>query len=413
MQHLVGGRVIDGIADEPLDGGVVSFADGHIQFVGPKSEARISRDDEVTDVAGATVLPGLIDCHVHHIYARYRNLAEGERVPLETSTLKGVVHTGFYLKAGFTTVRDCGTRGNVAVALRDAVNEGLIPGPRIVASGQILSTTGGLADANPDWMSNCYGLGRVVNGVDEVRKVVRQQVKAGVDNIKIEGSAAEASFYTYTWMSTMALDEMTAAVREAHRYGKTVACHAQSLQGAKNALRAGTDTIEHGTRLDEEAIELFRSGKTVLVPTLSTLFSVLELGEKFGVPAKMVDEMRINEPLWLNSLAMAKAAGVTIAAGADIGNRYPQGDNAKEIVLLAQRGGLTPMEALRAGTANGAKALRRSDSVGSLRPGLFADILVFDGDPLQDISSLLERDRVRMVFKGGVLAAGSALGRPN
>lgn len=407
MQHLVGARIIDGTGGDPIEKGVVSFSDGRLRYVGPESGAHPARGDKTSDVSGLTILPGLIDCHVHHIYSRYRNLAEGERVSLESSTIRGLVHAATYLEAGYTTVRDCGTRGNIAVSIRDAVDEGVIPGPRIVASGQILSTTGGLADTNPEWVTNCHSLGQVVDGAEGLRKAVRQQVKAGVDNIKIEGSAAEASFFTYTWMSTMSLAEMTAAVGEAHRYGKTVACHAQSYEGAKNALRAGVDTIEHGTRLDDEAIDLFRKGTTVLVPTLCTLYSVLELGEKFGVPAKMVSEMRANESIWLKSLAAARAAGVTIAAGADIGNRYAQGDNAKEIVLLAQRGGLKALEAITAATGNAAKALRRADSVGALQPGLFADLVVFDGDPLHDIAQLLERQRIRMVFKGGDLVGGS------
>ncbi len=413
MKHLVGGRVIDGVANEPIEKGVVSFDGERIVYAGPEAGARRSAEDEVIDVSGQTVLPGLIDCHVHHIYARYRNLSEIERAPVEAATIKGISHAAIFLQAGYTTVRDCGTRGNIAVNIRDAVDEGLIPGPRIVASGQILSTTGGLADTSPEYIHNCYGLGRVVNGAEGLRKAVREQVKAGVDNIKIEGSAAEASFFTYTWMSTMSVEEMTAAVGEAHRYGKTVACHAQSYDGAKNALRAGADTIEHGTRLDEEAIALWKKARTVLVPTLCTLYSVLELGEKFGVPPKMVSEMRINEPLWLRSLAMAREAGVTIAAGADIGNRYVQGDNAKEIVFLAERGGLTPMDAIKAGTANAAKALRRDDQVGTLRQGLYADVVVFDGNPLASIGQLLERPRIRMVFKGGTLVAGSALTRSN
>lgn len=387
----------------------MSIENDRIHYAGPGSSARISRGDATIDVAGLTVLPGLIDCHVHHIYSGYRNMAEVERSSLEAATIKGMATTAKFIAAGYTTVRDCGTRGNIASEIRNAVNEGLIPGPRVVASGQILTTTAGLADSNPEGITNCCGLGYVVDGVNGLRKAVRQQVKAGVDNIKIEGSAAEASFYSYTWMSTMSLEEMSAAVGEAHRYGKTVACHAQSYDGAKNALRAGADTIEHGTRLDEEAIELFRTADTVLVPTLCTLYSVLELGEKMGVPPKMVAEMRVNEQLWLNSLGLARAAGVTIAAGADIGNRYPQGDNAKEIVFLVERGGLTPMEAIQAATANAAQALRRSDSVGSLRQGLFADVLVFDGDPLAKVGQLLERQRIRMVFKGGELVAGSAL----
>ncbi|HWM08454.1 MAG TPA: amidohydrolase family protein [Solirubrobacteraceae bacterium] len=407
--HLVEGTVIDGLGGEPLVSGVVTYEDDRLTYVGPADGATIAADDETIDVGGHAVLPGLIDAHVHHIYSRYRNIAEIDRVSVEGSTVKAVANARLWLEAGFTTVRDVGTRGNIAVAMRDAIEDGTIAGPRVVASGQILCTTGGLADTDPAWLENSNGLGLIVDGAEDLRRAVRQQVKQGVDNIKIEGSGAEASFFVHTWMSTMSGDEMAAVVDEARRYGKTVACHAQSYDAAKHALRAGVDTVEHGTRLDEEAIELFLEGDTVLVPTLVTLYSVLELAEKVGAPTKQLEEMKVNEPLWLESLAMAKEAGVVIAAGSDIGNRYVQGDNAKEMILLAEHGGHTPMEAIVAGTRNAAIALRREDSVGSLQPGLLADVLVFDGDPLGDIHQLLEKDRIRLVIQGGAIVAGSGM----
>jgi len=407
--HLIGGSLIDGLGNDPVNNAVISFEGDRITYAGPQAGARISRGDQKVDVAGHAVLPGLIDAHVHHIYARYRNLSEIDRVPLEGSVVKAVANALIWLRAGFTTVRDVGTRGNIGVAIRDAIEAGVVLGPRVVASGQIICSTAGLADSDPAWIANTGGLGLIVDGPEEIRRAVRAQVKQGVDNIKIEGSGAEASFFAFTWMATMSSEEMAAAVDEARRYGKTVACHAQSYEGAKNALRAGVDTIEHGTRLDEESIELFRKSHTVLVPTLVTLYSVLELAEKVGAPAKQLAEMKVNEPLWLESLRMAKEAGVTIAAGSDIGNRYVQGDNAKEMILLVDHAGFTPMEAIVAGTTNAATALRRSDRVGSLRPGLLADVLVFGGDPLADIHQLLDMERIRLVFKSGKEVAGAGL----
>lgn len=248
--HLIDGTVIDGLGGEPIAGGTVSFEGDRLVYVGPASGAPISRDDETIDVAGHTVLPGLIDAHVHHIYSRYPNIGEIDRVPVEGSTVKAVANARLWLEAGFTTVRDVGTRGNIAVAMRDAIEDGVVPGPRVVASGQIICTTGGLADTAPPWIENTTGLALVADGPDEIRRAVRSQVKQGVDNVKIEGSGAEASFFSFTWMSTMSGEEMAAAVDEARRYGKTVACHAQSYAAAKHALRAGVDTLEHGTRLD-------------------------------------------------------------------------------------------------------------------------------------------------------------------
>jgi imidazolonepropionase-like amidohydrolase len=308
-------------------------------------------------------------------------------------------------------VRDVGTIGNVAATVRDAIARKRIRGPRIVASGQILCPTAGLGDTLPPHWLKSHGLGCLVDGPHEIRKAVRQQIRNGVDNVKLAASGVEVGPYAYTWMTTFSAEEIAVATEEAHRWGRSVAVHAQSVDSVKFALRAGVDTVEHGTRLDEEAIELFKKGHTVLVPTLVTLYSVLELAEKVGAPAKQLAEMKVNEPLWLTSLRLAKEAGVTIAAGSDIGNRYVQGDNAKEMILLVDHGGFTPMEAIVAGTSNAAAAIRWSDRVGSVRPGLLADVLVFDGDPLTDIHQLLEKERIRLVFKGGKVVAGTGIGQ--
>jgi imidazolonepropionase-like amidohydrolase len=172
------------------------------------------------------------------------------------------------------------------------------------------------------------------------------------------------------------------------------------------ALRAGADTIEHGTRMDDETIALFAQSGAVLVPTLSTLFSVLELGASLNLLPKQREEMEINAPLWLDSLRRARAAGVPVAAGGDIGNRYPQGSNAREMALLV-RAGLTPMEALCAGTSVAARALKRHTRTGSLETGKAADLLLFDGDPLADVEGLQDRARIALVVKAGRAVAGT------
>ncbi|MFM7421585.1 MAG: amidohydrolase family protein, partial [Alphaproteobacteria bacterium] len=232
-----------------------------------------------------------------------------------------------------------------------------------------------------------------------------RQIRNGVDNIKLAASGVEVGPYAWTWMTTFSETEIRTAVEEAHRWGRTVAVHAQSYDSVKFALRAGVDTIEHGTRMDEEAIALFAKSDTLLVPTLSTLFSVLELGAKLNLPAKQREEMAVNEPLWLASFANARAAGIPIAAGADLGNRYPHGSNAREIALLV-RCGMSPMEALRAATAVAARALRRADRIGVVEAGKQADLLLFDGDPLTDIESLQDHSRIALVVKGGYAVEG-------
>jgi imidazolonepropionase-like amidohydrolase len=290
--------------------------------------------------------------------------------------------------------------------VRDAIAEGKVKGPEVVASGSILYGTGGLGETLPPHWTSEHGLGKRVDGPDEIRREVRRQLRAGVDNVKLAASGVEVGPYAWTWMTTFSEEEIRVAVDEAHRWGKTVAIHAQSYDSVRYALRAGVDTIEHGTRMDDETIELFKKTGAVLVPTLSTLFSVLELGATLNLLPKQRQEMAINEPLWLDSLKRAKAAGIPIAAGADLGNRYAHGSNAREIELLV-RVGFTPMEALCSATSVAARALKRQDRIGSIEIGKDADLLLFDGDPLTDIASLQDQARIALVIKRGRVVAGT------
>jgi len=361
----------------------------------------------VIDVGGRTVMPGLIDCHAHLVYAGFRRLEEIDRCPVETAAINAVNNAATLLRAGYTTIRDLGTIGNVAVAVRDAVAAGRIPGPRVIASGQIVHPTAGLADTLPAcWEIGCGGFGVRADGSAEILKVIRQQVRNGVDNIKLGATGAEGSPHSSTWMTTMNAEEITTAVGEAHRWGRTVAVHCQSYESVKFALRAGADTVEHGTRLDDEAIALFQRTGAVLVPTLSTLQSVLDLGSTLDLPAKQREEMTVNRPLWLDSFRRAREAGVPIAAGGDIGNRYPHGSNARELEFLV-REGMTPLDAIHAATGVAARALHRADSLGSLGPGKLADLIIIDGDPLADIRLLQDMARIRLVLQGGRAVAGT------
>lgn len=407
---LVNARVIDGLGQPPIDDGFVLVADGRIERIGPVAELSRPRSDapRVVDLEGRTVLPGLIDCHAHLVYAGFRRFEDIDRCPVETAAINAVLNAERVLRAGYTTVRDLGTIGNVAVAVRDAVAEGKIRGPRVVASGRIIHPTAGLADTLPGCLETRCGFGQRVDGAQEVLKAVRGQIRDGVDNIKLGASGAEGSPHAHTWMTTMNEEEIVMAVHEAHRWGRTVAVHCQSSESAKLALRAGADTVEHGTRLDDEAIDLFRRSRAVLVPTLCTLYSVLELGERLDLPAKQREEMAVNRSLWLESFRCAREAGVPIAAGGDIGNRYPHGSNARELEFLV-REGLTPLQAIQAATGTAARAIHRQDMLGSLSPGMVADLLVLDGNPLDDIRLLQDPARVWLVLQGGRPVAGTCL----
>jgi imidazolonepropionase-like amidohydrolase len=410
---FVDARLIDGISDEPVDRGFVRVRDGRIVAAGPMSVYRkAGANERVLDLAGHTLLPGLVDCHVHFVYSGFRSLEEIDRCPVETAAINAVVNAGLMLEAGYTTVRDVGTIGNVAVAVRDAIAAGKVRGPRVIASGQIIGPTSGMIDTLPSHWSTTSGLGVCVDGPAAIVKEVRRQIKKGVDNIKLGASGVEVGRYAYTWMTTLNAEEIEAAVAEAHRWGRTVAIHCQSFDAAKFALRAGADTIEHGTRLDEEALALFAKARTALVPTLSTLFSVLELGEQLNLMPKQREEMAVNKDHWLSAVARAHAANVLIGAGSDIGNRYPHGRNAREIEFLL-RAGLAPMQAIQAATGNAARVLGKQGSVGALTPGAFADLLVVDANPLEDVRVLGNPEHIRLVVQEGRAVAGRDLDLPN
>jgi len=410
---FVNARVIDGLNHAPIERGFVLVENERIVRVGAMADLGPERTHEPRrlDVAGKTVMPGLIDCHAHLIYSGFRKLEDIDRCTVETAAINAVLNASKILDAGYTTVRDLGTIGNVAAAVRDAVGEGRIRGPRVVASGRVLHSTSGLADTLPIPWETCCGFGLRVDGPQEILKAIRQQIRNGVDNIKLGASGAEGSPHAHTWMTTLNEEEITMAVHEAHRWGRTVAVHCQSYEAVKFALRAGADTVEHGTRMDEEALALFRASRTVLVPTLSTLYSVIELGATLSLAPKQREEMDVNKPLWLDGFRRAREAEIPIAAGGDIGNRYEHGTNARELEFMV-REGMSPHDAIGAATGVAARAIHREGVVGALTPGAFADLLVVDGDPLDDIRVLQDRQRLNLVVQGGRGVAGTMLAAP-
>ena len=347
---------------------------------------------EVIDLGPATLLPGLIDAHTH-VTTTYRFLLMGG--PMHDA-VTAHVHARKTLEAGFTSVRDLWSKDFIDVALRDAIERGEVVGPRMQCATLAVGSTGG-HNEDVEGLSPTVtvgGMSGIADGVDGVRRLVRFELKHGADVIKIMATEGGGEGNDLANETEYTIDEMKAIVEEAHRYGKKVAAHAHGADGIKAALRAGVDSVEHGTFLDDEGVRLLVERKAWLVPT----------GAIHDLPAEgpRTPLAMERDALYARSskegFRKAVAAGVRIAMGSD-SSVLPHGENAKEIVWMA-RNGMTPLQALRAATQGGAELLGWSDRVGSIEPGKLADLVAVDGDPLADITAV---ERVRFVMKGGVV----------
>ena len=369
--------------------------DGKIVSAGPSAETKAPPDALRIELPNATVLPGLIDAHTHLTYEPrfgYEELG----VSVLRSALIGAKNARVTLEAGFTTVRNVGAEGYSDVALRDAINAGDVPGPRMLVSGPALGITGGHCDNNLlPYEYHATGDG-VADGIAAVQHKVRENIKYGSDLIKIcatggvlsKGDDPQASQYT--------LEEMKAIVADAHRLGRKVAAHAHGAQGILWASEAGVDSIEHGSYIDDAGISEMKKNGTYLVPTLYLGDWFLENAERNHVPDFLLGKAKTVMPIARKNIAHAFASGVKVAFGTDAAV-YPHGLNAHEFAVMVKLG-LTPLQAIQAATVNAADLLGWQGKVGSLEPGAWADIVAVDGDPLKDVTTL---ERVKFVMKGG------------
>lgn len=365
------------------------------------ADAQIPANAQVVDLPNATVLPGLIDAHTHITFnPNFSYSRLGISVPREA--LIGARNARVTLEAGFTTIRNVGASGYADVALRDAVNAGDVPGPRMLVSGPALSITGGHCDNNLLPFDYHATGGGVADGVEAVQHKTREIIKYGADLIKICATGGVLSKGDNPQHSRYTLEEMKAIVADAHRLGRKVAAHAHGAQGIVWASQAGVDSIEHGSYIDDAGIAEMKKNGTYLVPTLYLMDWFFENAEKIGTPPELVAKGKEVMPAARKNVARAFAAGVKVGFGTDAAV-YPHGLNAHEFAVMVKLG-LTPLQAIQSATVNDADLLGWSDKVGTIEPGKWADIIAVDGDPLADVTTL---ERVKFVMKGGEVVKNS------
>jgi len=398
------GTLIDGNGGIPVSNAAVLMEDSRIRAAGPASHLSLPNADLTEiDAGGGFILPGFIDTHVH-ITLEGVNIARDMVTPFSLKFYNSVQFMRRTIEAGITSVRDA---GGADAGVKQAVETGVVLGPRLQISIAPLTITGGHGDG---WMlsGNEFNLfvaypglpdGRC-NGVEEVRKKVREVLRAGAEVVKVHATGGVLSPRDHPEFTQFSEEELKVMVQEAaYRRGVRVMAHAQGAEGVKNAVRAGIYSIEHGIYLDDEALELMLQHGTFLVPTLLAPLAVLEAGEKGGMPEYGVRKAGEVVEIHSESVSKAHKAGVKIAMGTDAGV-MPHGTNLRELSLMVNIG-MTPMEAIVATTRTAAECLGWQDRVGTLEPGKLADVVVAKTDPLKDIRSLENTENIAVVMKDG------------
>jgi imidazolonepropionase-like amidohydrolase len=356
-------------------------------------QGHVPKDARVIDLSRTTVLPGLIDCHTH-LMARIPDGPNGYVLNLATKSqafraLEGAADARLTLYAGFTTVRDVENEGSgyADVALRDAIGQGLVEGPRMQVATRAIAAVGQYNPfgVSPDLTDFPTGA-QMVSGVEEARRAVREQIGHGADLIKV---------YADWEHPTLTVEEMTVIVEEAHKLGRKVAAHATTVEGIRNAITAGVDSIEHGHGADRQNLEMMKAKGVYWVPTMGHYFYHVDTAKSARAHKYMGDVLQRAR----QNIPIAQELGVKIANGFDPSSADEHGNNAHEIIAMTKLG-LPPIEAIRAATANAADLMGWPDKVGSIEVGNYADIIAVSGDPLADITEL---ERIKFVMKGGTV----------
>jgi imidazolonepropionase-like amidohydrolase len=410
VQAVVGARLIDGTGRDRLEHATVLVEGSRIRAVGPDAAVQIPRGAQVYDAAGRTLLPGFIDCHVHCTY-RARDVRRHLLNPATYNVLRSTTILRETLECGVTTARDM---GGADAGFRQAVAEGCVAGPRLLVSIAMLSQTGGHGDCwvpaglrvpKRAWLPHA-----VADGVDGVRRAARELLMAGADFLKVCATGGITSVTDDVADPQFTVEEIQAAVYEAGARHKRVAAHAEGLAGIKNALRASVYSIEHGWFMDEECVDLMLAQSTWWVPTLALVplsrerrrqdaaWNAAQLGEEGRKDEEIYQRQLAQVPLW----KQAVGKGLRVAMGTDQSHRLLTGQNLVELRFMVQYLGMSPMQAIVAATGGAADCLERPD-LGTLEPGKVADLVIVDGDPLDDVGVLADAKRIHLVMKAGIV----------
>jgi imidazolonepropionase-like amidohydrolase len=398
--------------DSPIiPNAAVVIKDGKIVYAGPeKSAPTIEPDAEKIDALGGTILPGLIEAHFHPTYFDVAALEDLDiKYPVEYVTLLAAANAKLALECGYTAARSGGSLFNIDVWLKKAIECGISSGPRLVASGREICGVGGLMDWNPDFRKiGMDGLVLLINGADEARAAVRKLVKDGVEWVKTypTGDAASPDLNDHHTLC-MTFEEMNAVVATAHNHGLKVTGHCRANAGIKNALRAGYDAIEHGTFMDNEALDLLLKRDVPCVPALYFEYASIEHGPKYGMSKSVIDGHKETLEAGAESAKMILKAGGRLGMGGDYGFAWnPHGDYARELTFFVKYVGLDTHTVLQCATRTGAEIMGLEKEIGTVEVGKLADILIVDGDVLKDISILENKSKFVAVIQGGVIKAG-------
>jgi imidazolonepropionase-like amidohydrolase len=415
MTAIVGGLVIDGAGAEPIRDGLVLIEDERIDFVGRAGARTVPRAARVVDAAGASVLPGLMDVHVHiSMNAPADLVREVLGRPVGEVAFDVARNLGETVAAGVTTIRTVSDLAHLDIAARNAIRRGTIVGPRIHPCGRGLTATGGHGELVPHWLCRNDGdISEVVDGADAIRAAVRRQARAGATWIKVFQTGGVIDPHGRIDAEEFAPEEFATAVQTATMMGLPVAVHAHNKAGILRSIREGARSVEHGMHFDDECAAAARAAGAWLVPTLTVMDRILAHGAQAGIPPFMIENVRQRTARHREYVKRAFEIGAGLASGTDAGSLLtPHGSAGREVVQLAGCG-LSPVAAIGVATLGTARLLRVDETLGSLEPGKLADVIVVEGDVVARVEALETAGNMRHVLVGGreVAAGGRALAR--